>query len=47
VSTRAKAYRLLSRILGTAIESGYLTRNRCTIRGAAAEPAPKCASLRG
>jgi hypothetical protein len=33
-STRAKAYRLLSRILGTAIESGYLTRNPCTIRGA-------------
>jgi hypothetical protein len=40
-STRAKAYRLLSRILGTAIESGYLTRNPCTIRGAAAEPAPE------
>src|SRR5512132_4177635 len=42
-STRAKAYRLLSRILGTAVESGYLTRNPCTIRGAAAEPAPRCA----
>jgi integrase len=40
-STRAKAYRLLSRILGTAIESGYLARNPCTIRGAAAEPAPE------
>jgi integrase len=40
-STRAKAYRLLSRILGTAIESGYLTRNPCTIRGAASEPAPE------
>jgi integrase len=40
-STRAKSYRLLSRILGTAIESGYLTRNPCTIRGAAAEPAPE------
>jgi integrase len=38
-STRAKSYRLLSRILGTAIESGYLTRNPCTIRGAASEPA--------
>jgi integrase len=37
-STRAKAYRLLSRILGTAIESGYLTRNPCTIRGAASDP---------
>jgi hypothetical protein len=40
-STRAKAYRLLSRILGTAVESGYLARNPCTIRGAAAEPAPE------
>ena len=39
-STRAKSYRLLSRILGTAIESGYLARNPCTIRGAA-EPAPE------
>jgi integrase len=40
-STRAKSYRLLSRILGTAIESGYLTRNPCNIRGAATEPAPE------
>jgi integrase len=40
-STRAKSYRLLSRIVGTAIESGYLARNPCTIRGAAAEPAPE------
>jgi integrase len=40
-STRAKSYRLLSRILGTAVESGYLGRNPCTIRGAAAEPAPE------
>ena len=40
-STRAKSYRLLSRILGTAIESGYLARSPCTIRGAAAEPAPE------
>src|SRR5512132_1355917 len=39
--TRAKSYRLLSRILGTATESGYLARNPCTIRGAAAEPAPE------
>jgi integrase len=37
-STRAKSYRLLSRILATAIESGYLTRNPCTIRGAASDP---------
>jgi hypothetical protein len=40
-STRAKSYRLLSRILGTAVESGYLARNPCAIRGAAAEPAPE------
>jgi integrase len=40
-STRAKSYRLLSRILGKAIESGYLTRNPCNIRGATAEPAPE------
>ena len=40
-STRAKSYRLLSRILGTAVEGGYLTRNPCTIRGAAAERAPE------
>jgi integrase len=40
-STRAKSYRLLSRILGTAVESGYLARNPCTIRGAASEPAPE------
>jgi integrase len=40
-STRAKSYRLLSRILGTAIESAYLARNPCNIRGAAAEPAPE------
>jgi integrase len=37
-STRAKSYRLLSRILATAIESGYLTRNPCTVRGAASDP---------
>jgi integrase len=39
-STRAKPYRLF-RILGTAVESGYLARNPCTIRGPAAEPAPE------
>jgi integrase len=40
-STQAKAYRLLFRILGTAVEGGYLARNPCRIRGAAAEPAPE------
>jgi integrase len=38
-STRAKSYRLLSRILGQAVEAGYLSRNPCAVRGAASEPA--------
>jgi integrase len=37
VSTRAKSYRLLSRVLGVAVESGYLTRNPCTVKGAASD----------
>jgi integrase len=37
-STRAKCYRLLSRILGQAVEAGYLSRNPCMVRGAASEP---------
>jgi integrase len=40
-STRAKAYRLLSRILGAAVEAGYLLRNPCTVRGAGQERAPE------
>ena len=40
-STRAKAYRLLSRILGTAAEGGYLLRNPCTVKGAGQERAPE------
>jgi len=38
-STRAKAYRLLSRMLGAAVEAGYLLRNPCTVKGAGQERA--------
>jgi integrase len=40
-STKAKAYRLLSRILGAAVEAGYLLRNPCTVKGAGQERAPE------
>jgi integrase len=40
-STIAKAYRLLSRILGAAVEAGYLLRNPCTVKGAGQERAPE------
>ena len=40
-STRAKVYRLLSRILGAAVEAGYLLRNPCTVKGAGQERAPE------
>ena len=40
-TTRAKAYRLLSRILGAALEAGYLLRNPCTVKGAGQERAPE------
>jgi hypothetical protein len=40
-STQAKAYRLLSRILGAAVEAGYLLRNPCTVKGAGQERAPE------
>jgi len=40
-STRAKAYRLLSRILAVAADSGYIVRNPCTIKGAGVEHAPE------
>jgi integrase len=36
-TTIAKAYRLLRRILQTAVEVGYLPRNPCTIKGAGNE----------
>lgn len=42
-STRAKAYRLLSRILAVAVEGGYLLRNPCTVKGAGIERAPEMA----
>jgi hypothetical protein len=37
-STRAKAYRLLTAILGAAVEARYIPANPCTIRGAGSEP---------
>jgi integrase len=40
-STVAKAYRLLSRILGAAVEAGYLLRNPCTVKGAGQERPPE------
>jgi integrase len=40
-STIAKAYRLLSRILGGAVEAGYLVRNPCAVKGAGQERAPE------
>jgi integrase len=40
-STSAKAYRLLSRIFGAAVEAGYLLRNPCTVKGAGQERAPE------
>jgi integrase len=36
-ATRAKAYRLLARILGAAVEAHYLAVNPCSIRGAASD----------
>jgi hypothetical protein len=38
-ATRAKAYRLLARILGAAVEARYLAVNPCGIRRAASEGA--------
>jgi integrase len=40
-NTVAKAYRLLARILDTAVEAGCLLRNPCTVKGAATERAPE------
>jgi hypothetical protein len=40
-ATRAKAYRLLARILGAAVEARYLAVNPCGIRRAASEGAPE------
>jgi integrase len=36
-ATIAKAYRVLRRILGAAVEAGYLLRSPCTIKGAGTE----------
>jgi integrase len=40
-ATRAKAYRLLSRILAAAVEARYLAVNPCTIRRAASDGTPE------
>src|SRR4030095_12276080 len=40
-STVAKAYRLLSRILGAAVEAGSVAPNPCTVKGAGQERAPE------
>jgi integrase len=40
-ATRAKAYRLLSRILAAAVEARYLAANPCTIRRAASDGSPE------
>jgi hypothetical protein len=40
-ATRAKAYRLLARILGAAVEARYLAVNPCSIRRAASDGAPE------
>jgi integrase len=40
-NTVAKAYRLLARIMDTAVEAGLLVRNPCAVKGAATERAPE------
>jgi integrase len=39
-STIAKAYRVLRQLLQHAVDAGYISRNPCSIRGAASEPEP-------
>jgi integrase len=36
-----RAYRLLARIMDTAVEAGLIVRNPCSVRGAATERAPE------
>jgi integrase len=40
-NTVAKAYRLLARIMDTAVEAGLIVRNPCSVKGAATERAPE------
>ena len=40
-NTVAKAYRLLARIMDTAVEAGMIVRNPCSVKGAATERAPE------
>jgi integrase len=46
-STIAKAYRLLGRVMGAAVEEGVVGRSPCTIKGASVERSPEmlCPSL--
>jgi integrase len=46
-STIAKAYRLLGRVMGAAIDEGVVGRSPCTIKGASVERSPemRCPSL--
>jgi hypothetical protein len=39
-NTVAKAYRLLARIMDTAVEAGLIVRNPCSVKGAATESPP-------
>src|SRR5919199_565441 len=40
-TTVAKAYRLLARIMAEAVESGYIARTPCTVKGAGVERPPE------
>src|SRR5262249_28154140 len=46
-NTIAKAYRLLGRVMGDAVDEGVIGRSPCTIKGASIEHAPemRCPSL--
>jgi integrase len=46
-NTIAKAYRLLGRVMGTAVDEGAIGRSPCTIKGASVERSPEmhCPSL--
>jgi hypothetical protein len=43
-NTVAKAYRLLARIMDTAVEAGLIVRNPCPVKGAATSTRPRCGS---
>jgi hypothetical protein len=43
-NTVAKAYRLLARIMDTAVEAGLIVQNSCPVKGAASSTRPRCGS---